>query len=222
MRRAVMFIFLAVAGSVLLFFVGIPLMGRFTAFVSDIGKSNKNIAASDTTPPAPPRFSNFSDFTNQENMDVSGVAETGAVVKLTFNGVEQETITDKDGNFIFNLKLIKGENYLSAIAVDGAKNESIATREYTITFDNKAPDLTIDSPSDGASFFGSGQRQVTINGTTEAGVGVTVNDRIVAVEEDGKFQFTTTLNEGSNQFNVKSFDKAGNTTEVGISLNFTP
>lgn len=221
-RSALGYILLTIVGVLLLFFVGIPALGKFAAFVSDIGKSNKTITTNDHTPPAPPHFNTFNDFTNQQNVSVTGTTEAGATIKLTFNGNEQDALADKDGNFSFNLALDNGDNNFSAVAVDTAGNISQKSKDYKITYDNKPPDLTVDSPSDSAQFFGSAQRQVTIKGTTEATAQVTVNDRIVIVDDAGIFQYTTTLNEGSNTFAVKSTDQAGNTTEKDITVSFSP
>lgn len=220
-RNAVFFILLTIAAAALIFFVGLPILGNFAAFVSEIGKSTKPISSTDTTPPGPPRFSNFPDFTNQTNVNLNGNAEPGSTIKMTFNGAEEDQLADKDGKFTFSLSLNSGENDFSAVAVDPAGNVSQKTQDYKIIFDNKPPTLTIDSPSNGAQFLGSKQRQVTIQGTTETNCQVTVNDRIVAVDDNGKFQYTTTLNDGENKFAFKSTDQAGNTTEVDLTLNFT-
>lgn len=207
---------------VLLFFYGIPVLGRFAAFVSDLGKSGKTISVNDHTPPAPPKFDYINNFTNQQTATLSGVTEVGATVKLTFNGNVQDVLADKDGKFLFNLQLDNGTNTYSAVAVDTAGNVSQKTQEYTLTFDNKPPNLTVDSPADGSQFFGSNQRQTTIKGTTDQNDQVTINDRVVAVDDNGKFQYTTSLNDGENKFAVKATDQAGNTTEKNINLNFTP
>ncbi len=220
-RSAVLFIFLTILALILLFFIGIPALGRFTAFVSDIAKSDKAIDSNDKTPPAPPRFDTFSDFTNQENVNISGSGEAGATVKLTFNGEELENVVDKSGKFTFSLDLDNGENTFSGEALDQAGNLSQKTQVYKIIFDKKEPDLNIDSPGDGTQFFGSNQRQVNIKGSTEANCQVTVNDRIVAVDSDGKFQYTSSLGDGENRFNIKSTDQAGNTTEKNLTLNFS-
>ncbi len=220
-RNAFLFVILTIAAIALLFFVGIPILGKFTAFVSDIGKSNKPIASQDTTPPAPPRFNQFPDFTNQKNITLSGNSEAGANIKITFNGAEEASLADKNGNFSFNFDLQDGVNIFSAVAVDAAGNISQRTKEATITFDNKSPDLTIDFPSDGSQYFGSKQRQITIQGTTESEANVTINDRVISVDDNGKFQYTTTLNEGENKFTIKSTDQAGNTTEKNLTLSFT-
>ena len=219
-KKARNFIILTIATLVALYFVGIPALGRFAAFVSDLAKSDKPIVAEDKTPPAPPRFNSFPDYTNQKGLTLSGDTESGATVKLTFNVRDEETLADRDGHFSFNLDLDNGENVFSAIAVDPAGNESQKSEEHKIVFDNKPPDLTIDSPAPGAQFFGSKQRQVTIQGTTESGVNVTVNERIVSVDDLGKFQYTITLAEGENKFNFKAVDPAGNTTESELALNF--
>jgi len=116
---------------------------------------------------------------------------------------------------------LDGDNNFVATAIDTAGNISQKTKEYKIVFDNKNPDLTLDSPADGSSFFGTQQRQVTIQGTTEADSKVTINDRIISVDENGKFQYTTTLNDGENKFTVKTSDQAGNTTEKTLVINFS-
>lgn len=222
LKKAVYFILSTIVAIVLLFFYGVPVLGKFAGFVSDLGKSGKAISVNDKTPPAPPRFDFLNNFTNQQNIDIAGVTESGATIKFTFNGNAQESLADKDGRFQFNVLLSNGENTYSALAVDSAGNLSQQTKTFTITFDNKPPDLTISSPNDGTGFFGSSQRQVTINGTTDTGSQITINDRMVNADDTGKFQYTTTLNDGENKFNIKSVDSAGNTKEQPLTLNFTP
>jgi hypothetical protein len=220
-QKAIGFGILTILALIMLFFFGIPTLGKFAAFVSDIGRSNKPITTDDKTPPAPPKFNNFGDFTNQQKLELTGVSENGATVKLTFNGTESETLADRDGKFAFNLDLIEGDNTISAYAVDPAGNIGQKTQVFKLVFDKKAPDLTIDSPADGAQFFGSKQRQVTIQGTTESSAQITINDRVISVDGNGKFQYTLTLNEGENKFTVKAVDQAGNTTEKTLTLTFS-
>lgn len=220
--RAVFFVVLSILGVVALYYLGVPALARITAFVSDLKKSNTKITSADHTPPAPPKFSSFNNFTNQQNVSLTGTAEPGSTVKLTFNGNEQDVLADKDGNFTFNVQLDNGTNTFSATAVDSAGNTSQTTQSNTITFDNQPPNLTIDSPADGSQFFGSSQRQVTIKGTAESTDQITINDRIVAVDDNGGFQYTTSLSDGTNKFTVKAVDQAGNTTEKDITMNFSP
>lgn len=220
-RRAFIFIVLAVIASILMFFVGIPALGKFAAFVSDFKKTTTPISSNDTTPPAPPKFKTFPDYTNQNQVSIEGTAESGTVIKLTFNGTEKETVSDSGSNFSFSLSLRDGENTFSAKAVDNVGNESQVTQEYKIVFDKKAPEFTIDSPGNGAQFFGSKQRQATIQGTTEVGTQITINDRVIVVDDNGKFQYTLTLSEGENKFLIRATDRAGNSTEQELILHFT-
>jgi hypothetical protein len=221
-RMAVIFIILTIAAVAVLIVVGIPTVGKIASFVSGLRGGNTAITSNDKTPPAPPTFATFPDFTNQATTSVAGTAEPGATVKLTFNGTEQDTLVDKDGNFTFqNLSLQSGDNTFSATAKDPAGNISQKTADKKIVYDNKPPDLSVDNPSDVSKFFGSGQRQVTIQGTTDGGANVTINDRIVSVDDSGKFQYTLTLSAGDNKFAIKAVDAAGNSTEKDITLNFS-
>jgi len=220
-RTALIFVVLTIAALILLFFKGLPFLGNFAAVVSEIGKSTKPITSSDTTPPAPPKFDTLPDFTNQGKIDLKGNSEPGATVKLTYNGSVQDGLTDKDGRFTFSKVLSNGGNIFSAIAVDPTGNVSQKTQDYKIIFDNKPPILTIDSPANGAQFLGAKERQITIQGTSEPDTQIAVNDRVVAVDDFGKFQYTITLNDGENKFTIKSTDQAGNTTEAALTLNFS-
>ena len=221
-KKAILFVILSILGVVALYYLGVPAIARITTFVSDLKKSNNKISTTDNTPPAPPKFSSFNNFTNQQSISLTGTAEPGSTVKLTFNGNEQDVLADRDGNFTFNVQLDNGTNSFTAIAVDSSGNTSQSTQSNTITFDNQPPNLTIDSPADGSQFFGSSQRQVTIKGTAESTDQTTINDRIVAVDDNGGFQYTTSLSDGANKFAIKAVDQAGNTTEKDITLNFTP
>lgn len=220
-KRAALYIFLTLVAIALLFFLGIPALGKLTSFISSMKGSN-SIGVTDTTPPPPPKFKSFPSFINTQEVNLEGTAEPGTTVNLTFNGENLEVLSDGSGSFSFNVSLESGINTFAAIAIDQAGNQSQKTDDYQITFDKTVPDLEISSPSDGSTFYGSTQRQVTITGETDPDASVTVNDRILSVDEEGVFQYTTTLNEGSNSFNVKSTDKAGNYTEKNITLNFSP
>ena len=221
-RSAILYIGLTIAALAILYFLGIPALGKLAALVSGLKGKNNIATSSDTTPPPPPKFKYFAENTNQKSVTLSGNTEAGATVKLTFNGEEQEVLADNNGQFSFTLSLGNGINTFAAMATDQAGNQSQKTDDYQITFDNQAPDLSITSPDDNSSFYGSGQRQVTIQGETEVDAQVTINDRFITVDEDGKFQYTTTLNEGANTFSVKAKDQAENTTEKSITLNFSP
>jgi hypothetical protein len=221
-KRTFLFGILTVIFLVFLFTLGVPLLVKFTGFFTDLGKSQTPIDKSDTIPPAPPRIDAPVEFTNQTSVIISGTTEPGATITLSLNGKTQEVLANKDGEFTFDIKLNKGENTLSALAKDAAGNVSQETKTYTVTFDNEPPEIQIESPSDGTEFFGSKERQLSIKGKTEGGVSLDINGRLVVVEDDGSFTFTTTLSEGENTFNIKAADKAGNTKEDSLMVRFSP
>jgi hypothetical protein len=221
LRSAVILIILSIAAIILLFIFGIPAVGKIASFVSGLRGGTSPITSNDKTPPAPPSFNTFPDFTNQSSVNITGSAEPGTTVKLTFDEKINDSLVDKDGNFSFpNLVLQDGNNVFSAVAVDNAGNISQKSPSKVINYDVKPPDLNIDNPQDGTKLFGSTQRQINIQGSTENSASVTINDRIVTIDNNGKFQYPVTLNGGDNMFTVKAVDPAGNTTEKNITLNF--
>ena len=222
MRRAFIFTILTILAILGVLFYGLPSVARFAAFLSDLRKSSLPVDRNDTTPPAPPRLDRLPEATKEPEIEISGVTEEGATVILTLNGKDEEVVADADGKFRFSYSLRKGENQILAKAKDRTGNESQPTAGITVLFDNEAPKLDISAPADGSQFYGDGQRQLAIKGTTEVGITLTINDRIVKVEEDGTFTFATTLADGENSFNLKSADKAGNQTEKTLKVNFSP
>lgn len=222
LRKALLFAFLSLIFIIFLFFLGIPLFAKFATFMSNLGKSDKPIVLNDTTPPAPPQLFVENEYTNQKSVEISGNTEAGAIAIVTFNSKEQELISDKDGAFSFKFGLRDGENSFFARAKDQAGNVSQPTKTYKITFDSTPPEIIIESPTDGSEYFGSKQTQVTIKGQTEIGSSVTLNDRFASVSDSGTFNFTASLSEGENIFNIKAVDKAGNEKEKSLTLRFTP
>jgi hypothetical protein len=221
-KRAILFGVLTIGIIIAFVFFGLPTVARFAGFLADLRKSGSPIEISDTTPPAPPMLERFPEYTKDQQLKISGKTEPGATVTLFLNTNDEEIIANKDGEFNYTFKLRKGENTISAKAKDAAGNESQESKIYEVVFDNESPDLEITSPEEGKEYYGSKERQITIEGLTEDGVSLTINNRIVAVEEDGSFTFLTTLDEGKNNFNIKSTDKAGNQAEMDFTVSFTP
>lgn len=205
-----------------LFFWGIPTIARVATFISEIGKSDDPIAKEDHIPPAPPRIEDIPQATNKLSVDLKGNTEASATVIIEFNGNTEEILAGVGGEFSKNYKLLKGENSFILKARDQAGNESQPTQMYEISYDDEEPKLDIKSPTDGANFFGSGQRQITVQGSTDSNSNLTINDRFVSVADDGGFSYTTTLSDGTNQFTIKSTDLAGNVSEETLSVSFNP
>lgn len=220
-KNAYFYVILSVIALVFLIFFGIPLLVKFAGFIGDIAKSDKPVEISDITPPAPPQFDNLVEFTNKEVLDITGKSENGATVSIRANNETSEVVANSDGKFSFVFNLDKGENTIDAKATDTSGNQSTQTQTYKIVFDNEEPKIEISSPSDGATFFGSGQRQLSIKGTLDETVDLTINGRTVFLKDDNSFAYSTTLSEGENKFEVKAIDPSGNESLTTFTVNFS-
>ena len=154
-------------------------------------------------------------------MEITGTCEPNATVILILNGTNSTITADSDGNFIFTVNLTKGDNSILAKVKDQAGNISQSTNTFVVTFDNEAPKLDITSPSDGTSFYGTQQKTVTLVGITKAGSNLTVNDRLVRLNDDGTFSYQYNLNTGDNVLNLSVTDQAGNKTDKSITLHYS-
>jgi hypothetical protein len=221
-KRAYSYIVLTIIALVLLFFLGIPLIVKYAGLLTGLRESGEPVETNDTTPPAPPRFDDLPEATNEFTVDISGNAEPGATLILFLNRDTEELVVGSDGQFTHNFPLDKGENRVSAQTRDSAGNESVETDVLKIIYDNEPPDLSISSPENGAEYFGSNQRQAVIEGITEQDTEVKINGRVVVVDNDGGFTYATTLSDGENQFAFVARDTAGNETESSLTLSFTP
>lgn len=221
-RRAVLFSLLTIISLALVFFLGLPAVAKFSAFLSDLRKSSEPVEREDSTPPVPPRFEPLPEATNQLRVDIKGSSEPGVSIILKLNNKEEEILANSDGEFNYTFALNDGENKISAYARDSAGNESQKTDVFNIIYDDEPPELSLKTPVDGTNYYGSKQRQVLLEGVTEEGVNININGRFVQVDSGGKFTFTTTLNEGENKFTILASDKAENTSEKTITLNFSP
>jgi hypothetical protein len=220
-KRAYSYIFLSILAVVFLVLFGIPLLVKFAGFVGDIAKSDKPVEINDITPPAPPHFDDIPDFVNNESIEITGTAESGATVRIRANNNDYEITANNEGVFTFMFNLKKGENSIDAIAIDSANNKSTQTQTQKIIFDSEEPKIEILSPSNGDNFYGSSQKQLNLKGTVDGVAEITINDRFVALKDDNSFVFNTSLNEGSNEFKIKAVDPAGNETETSITVNFS-
>ena len=221
-RKAFLFITLTFGALLAMFFYGLPAVVKFAAFLTEINQSSQPVEVNDTTPPPPPRIESLPEATKDEKIEITGNTEAGSHVTLFLNEQQEEVLADANGKFSFRFTLSKGKNYISAQTSDSSGNVSQKTEAQTVSFDNEPPILEITKPQDKAEFFGSKQRQLIIEGTTEDNLRIQVNQRQVVVEQDGSFAFVTTLSQGQNNFTVVAEDRAGNKTEKTITVNFTP
>ncbi|MCX6705673.1 MAG: hypothetical protein NTV24_01020 [Candidatus Woesebacteria bacterium] len=219
-RKAVVFVLLSLIIVVFLATNGLSLITKVINFASSFKKNPQTIEFLDKTPPSPPFLQSIPDATNVSPFEITGRVELENTVVINFNSKEEEIQTDENGNFSAKFELIKGDNTFFAYTKNPAGNKSQDTKKYVLVFDNEVPDIKILTPSDGTSFYGSRQKNVTINGTTKIDSSLTINDRIATVGDDGGFSLSYSLSNGENNLIIKSVDKAGNEKEISLKLFF--
>jgi hypothetical protein len=219
-KRASLYIILSIAALFAFIFLGIPLIAKTASFVSELRKSSKPIEKEDTTPPASPTIQTPPEYTNQQKIEIKGSTEPGISIIVNANSQKEEIVSTKEGLFTYTFELKKGENKISFIAKDNAGNQSAQSKVYTIIYDNDPPEITLTSPQDGQSFYGSKQRQITIEGKVEDAEVLRINGRIVIIENDGSFTYAVTLEDGDNNFEIVAEDKAGNKTTERLTVQF--
>jgi hypothetical protein len=201
---------------------GLPTAGRFMGFLYDISTSSRPLDAESSVFLPSPNVDTLPAATNKKTIDVRGSAQPGTTVVVYINGDPKETLSNSEGEFLQGAILKKGTNVIYAIAKDKSGEESGKSREQTIIFDDEAPVIKLTKPSDGDEFFGSGQRRLTIEGSTEKESKLVINGRFVLVDEGGNFMFTVTLNEGENTFHLIADDEAGNRGEETVTVRYYP
>jgi hypothetical protein len=221
LRTAVKFVILTVGLIAFLGFLGIPLLVKVVEIATN-REAGTSINPEDTTPPAPPRIAGLPEYTKENEIKIEGNTESGATVILHLNQEIKELLADAGGNFSTRMNLDDGENKIFAISIDTNGNESLQSKDFLVTFDNQEPKVEVLQPKQGETLSGSKQKQISVEGTTENGVQMTINGRVVIVSGDGKFNYPTSLNEGENNFNIKATDRAGNMTELDVKATYIP
>lgn len=170
---------------------------------------------------SPPTLHDTFSATNSAKISISGSTVKDATVSLFVNNAKIDSIQVKDKNtFSFdNVSLIHGENTLKTQAdIQGVKSDF--SNIVTITYLNKAPELSIESPSDGAEFHKE-NKVIDITGKTDPGVKVTVNDFWAIVDTDGNYSYSLSLHDGDNEVKVVASDDAGNKTDKQIKVKYS-
>lgn len=96
------------------------------AKISDVNvTSNVVTVKCDTTPPEPPKLDEPPSPVYKEEIEITGTAEPYTTVKIFINGnVSGEALVVASGRFELEVTLVRGNNTITAIAVDDADNPS--------------------------------------------------------------------------------------------------
>jgi hypothetical protein len=202
---------------------GTQLLIKFSLLLGPKGNATDNtttsqgldyIAAPDLTP--------MGNATNSAKINVSGSSTIDkSRVKLYVNGVLADTtnINDKNEFNFQNIAIDQGDNEIKAKTVTPEGKESDFSSPITVTYTNKAPDLSIEYPQDGQTLK---EDQQTLHGKTSAGSKVTVNGFWAIVDDQGRFTYNIKLQNGDNTLKIEATDSAGNKTSKEIKVTFAP
>ena len=222
-KQAVFFTSLTAILILVFIFLGFPSLVKLAVFLGDLKSRGVNSEEINTLPIAPPTLEPLPDATKSAKLSVKGFAKAGATVKVFLDGVDKaEIVADDNGEFLIKqITLNEGENKIKARVISDTGKESDFSQELVVIVDNKVPEVTIDSPLLGQSFFDR-DNPITVKGKTEKDVSVFINNHMVIVEAEGNFSDQLRLTEGENTVIVLCRDLAGNETKTEIKVNYTP
>ncbi|MGH7321344.1 MAG: hypothetical protein ACRELA_17195 [Candidatus Rokuibacteriota bacterium] len=148
---------------------------------------------------------------------IAGTAEDDlGLAALRVDGREVQLVA---GRFEADVILGEGLNLLLIEAQDVFGRSTLV--DLHVTLDTDPPTLTLDAPRPGQPINAASAR-VTGEATDEHGdVRVEVNGQAVPLDQ-GRFETALVLTEGENPLQVRAFDQAGNSAEVGfVVVRFT-
>lgn len=199
----------------LLIVFGFRLMIGFFIFLDQMRGKNPTEQSQSTALVIPPYLDPLPTATMSGRLTITGRGQPNATIILYINDSEsrRETIPD-DGIFsIVSQNLPEGTYTIRAKTADNNGNTSNFSNTITTTIKKRPPILTISSPIDDMIVSGD-DNMLQIEGKTDEGVDVRVNDRFVIVKSDGSFTYPYPLEEGENTLTIQAIDQAGNMTQV--------
>jgi len=213
---AILLLLSLVAGSI--FYLPEIILG-ITSVNSKLFKQTQSIDAganADTIAPAIPILEPLPETTSDQLLTVIGTTEKGAKVHLYRNGSQISTTSaDTEGKFSFDNIKLEDKNEFYIVAEDFAGNTSESST-HTVLLLTKGPLLTVEGKVDNK------EGKANISGETDSDATVTINGRRAIVNRSGSFGLELKLSAGENKLLVIATDKAENTTEQEITLNYSP
>lgn len=201
------------------FFIATANINNFWGLLRGDNNSNATSSASFNAPPSPPTLSDVPEFINTKTFNLKGYSDPGLKATLFLNEVKSsDTVVDKDGNFSFaDVAIPSGSETLYVKVTNDKNQESAPSKSYTVTFDDKAPILSVNKPKDGEK-FPDPSPFYTAEGSVDEEATIYVNDHQASLDSDKKFSIVLNLKEGDNFFKFKAVDRAGNVTTINRKL----
>jgi len=220
-RQAIIFSLLSLMFFLIIILYGIPAFIRLIGAMGDVRNSKTKPEKNDLIAPVAPTLNTDWEATSSANTKVWGYAEPESKVFLKANGIKSgETIAGNDGSYRFDVMLDVGENEIITYSSDMAGNQGPDSQRLLVYLDNKAPELEITNPEDGAKYYD--EREIVVAGTTDTDSSVRINGFIATVDTEGNFTRRIQLNQGENEIKVEASDEAGNKVEKTVIVSHNP
>lgn len=227
-RRIAVILVFCLAGIALVIYYAIPAMVK----IADVWDTTRNANVPNnkdpdiTIPLQRPNFNSLPfEATNSAVLTLTGKAESGLTVHLSFNGAEKsEVVADNSGSFIFaNVSMNEGTNTFSAYAQDSKGRKSSPTETYSVILDTREPKLELNSPNNGETYGGAAQAVIDVKGKTDEATEVYINGSRGIINADGTFAQKVRLQGGENTITVYAKDDAGNkSVDVSRRVTYNP
>lgn len=208
-RQIVIFSLASIVGLVLLVMYGFPAVLNFSGTISSLRRQPASVTSGNNTlAPTTPRLSEDLVATSSAKVIITGATDPKTTVELFQNNRSLGTVVSKDdGTFTWDVTLEKGDNFFQAQAVGETGRKSDSSENYQISFLSSPPKLEASAAPDG-----------TVSGTTDPGTTVSINDRLVVVDSNGKFSYLLDLKGGENKIKIVATDPAGNRTVKELTV----
>lgn len=166
----------------------------------------------DTTPPKitilEPKF----EYTNRQDLVISGITEPTILVSAQTS----RTTSNTKGQFNLLIKLVPGLNTIKVQAIDSAGNISEVT--LSITLDTTPPYLELDpSITKWMEVF---TETFEVKGKVEVGAKLSINGIEVSYDLQGNFSYSVRLQEGNNSISIVAVDRAGNENSIYLPIKY--
>jgi hypothetical protein len=224
-KKALNKIILSIVGIIIVIIilvkVAIPGLINFSLFLANLRGDNTTTSSTSknsTSYVMPPIFTTNFTATNSATINLAGTAPLkGQVILYINNNPADTTDVKNDGTFMFkNVTLVPGVNAIKAKAKVNNKLSDFSDT-LSITYGNKAPTLTVDTPHDGDTVH---QATIQVYGKTDPDDQVTVNGFIAIVDTNGQYSYNLSLQNGDNQIKIIAQDTAGNQTEKDLKVTY--
>lgn len=197
--------------------VGFQLVIKTSLFFAGYNskKTVKNIE--DATVLVEPTIDNLPDATSSAKISIEGTSSENTLIEIYVNEDKKDELETTDGTFSTEVTLDPGENIVYVRAQNEKKVVSKDSQLYKVIYVNKAPELLIDSPADGAEVD---KEEITISGSVSDNTTIKVNGLPTIVTASGTFSRAIQLTEGENTITVLATDIANNTIEKQLKVRY--